>query len=336
MQAATWTEDGRLVIQDLPEPEPAAEETLLRVASTGICGSDLHFFRGEFKPPTGLIPGHEIAGVVEGGGGLAAGTAVAVNPLLGCRECGDCRAGNPQLCGERALIGMSAPGGLQQLLAVRSENVHPLPEGIDPALGSLAEPVAVCLRAVHLAAIPHGACVLVLGAGTIGLMSVLLLRHLCAEVAITARYPHQRDAALALGAAHAFEPGGFEVRQWAKTRKPDAVIETVGGQADTLKDAVMSVRPGGTVVALGVFTGPARLPAFRLVNEEIRLVGSIMYGHSGRETEFAQAVALLAKYQHDLPRFQTASYALAQANEAFEHAVDKSRNALKVSIRPNQ
>ncbi|MEX0782714.1 MAG: alcohol dehydrogenase catalytic domain-containing protein [Dehalococcoidia bacterium] len=335
MQAAAWTADARLALETRPDPEPAPGETLVRVLSTGICGSDLHFFRGEFPPPVGIAPGHEIAGIVEGGDGLPPGTHVAVNPLLGCLTCGDCRNGNVHLCSGRILTGIGAAGGLQQLLAIRRDNVHELPTGVDPALGSLAEPVAVCLRAVHLAQLPQGACSLVLGAGTIGLMSLLLLRDQCTEVAITARYPHQREAALALGAAHVFEPGGPEVRQWAKSRRPDAVFETVGGHADTLKDAIMSVRAGGTVVALGVFTGPAQVPAFRLVNDEIRLVGSIMYGHSGRQTEFGQAVDLLAKYSADLPRFQTATYPLAAANEAFEHALDKSRNSLKITIRPN-
>jgi threonine dehydrogenase-like Zn-dependent dehydrogenase len=71
------------------------------------------------------------------------------------------------------------------------------------------------------------------------------------------------------------------------------------------------------------------------VNEEVRLIGSIMYGHSGRQTEFAQAVDLLEKYRHDLPRFQTESYPLTEATAAFKHAVDKSRDSLKISIRPN-
>ncbi|MGH7752023.1 MAG: alcohol dehydrogenase catalytic domain-containing protein, partial [Gemmatimonadales bacterium] len=140
MQVATWTDEGRLTIERRPDPEPRPGETLLRVASTGICGSDLHFFRGEFRPALGMVPGHEIAAVVEGGDGLPAGAGVAVNPLLGCSTCGDCMNGNPQLCDRRALTGISAPGGLQQLLAIRSENVHALPAGLDPALGSLAEP----------------------------------------------------------------------------------------------------------------------------------------------------------------------------------------------------
>jgi threonine dehydrogenase-like Zn-dependent dehydrogenase len=336
MRAAAWTDQGRLAIESRPEPAPGPGETLLRVAATGICGSDLHFFRGEFQAPLGMVPGHEIAAVVEGGDGPRAGTHVAVNPLLGCTTCGDCRTGNPQLCDLRVLTGISAPGGFQQLLAIRSENVHRLPEGLDPALGSLAEPLAVCLRAVHLAEAPHGCRALVLGAGTIGLMSLMLLRDLCNEVAITARYEQQRASALALGATQVFEPGSMELRRWAKSRRPDFVFETVGGHADTLKQAIMSVRAGGAVIALGVFTGQTQIPAVRLVNDEIRLIGSIMYGRSARRTEFAQAVDLLAKYRDDLPRFQSAAYPLALANEAFEHAVDKSRNSLKVTIHPNE
>jgi threonine dehydrogenase-like Zn-dependent dehydrogenase len=167
-------------------------------------------------------------------------------------------------------------------------------------------------------------------------MCVLLARDVCSEVAVTARYPHQREAALAFGASHVFEPGSMELRRWTKSRRPDAVFETVGGHAETLREALLSVRAGGTVVALGVFTGDPAIPALRLVNDDIRLLGSIMYGHSGRTTEFAQAVELLPKYRDDLPRLQSASYPLASANAAFEHALDKSRNALKVSVLPNE
>jgi L-idonate 5-dehydrogenase len=336
MRAAAWTEDGRLALEDREEPRPQPGECVIRVLATGICGSDLHFFRREFQPRARIVPGHEIAGIVEAGEGLAPGTGVAVNPLVGCGSCGDCLNGNPQICGSRVLTGIATPGGMQELLAIPAANVHPLPAGVDPDLGSLAEPLAVALHAVHLAQSPQGARALVLGAGTIGLVATLLLRDVCSEVAVTARYPHQAEAATALGAAQVFEPGGPDVRAWAKSRRPDLVFETVGGHASTLKDAIMSVRAGGTVVALGVFTGATEIPAFRLVNDDIRLIGSIMYGHSARTTEFAQAVELLGKYRDELPRLQSAAYPLARANEAMEHAADKSRQAVKVRVLPNQ
>jgi threonine dehydrogenase-like Zn-dependent dehydrogenase len=260
---------------------------------------------------------------------------VAIEPVQGCLACNPCRGGNPHRCTSLRLLGISAPGGLCEQMAVPARHVFPLPEGVDPAIGSLAEPLAVAVRGVHLADLPLGSRAIVLGAGTIGLLSLMLLRRYCSEVAITARYPHQREAALALGATAVFEPGSKDLRAWAKAHQPDAVLETVGGHADTLTEGIFNVRAGGAVVALGVFTGRPAIPAFRLVNDEVRLIGSVMYGRSGNNAEFGVAVGLLADYKDDLRRFQSASFPLAQVTDAFEAAGDKTRNVLKVAVLPN-
>jgi threonine dehydrogenase-like Zn-dependent dehydrogenase len=335
MLVAAWTANRTLAIETRPDPAPGAGETLVRVDACGICGSDLHFFRGEFNPAPGMVPGHEIAGTVIGGGTLAPGTPVTVDPTIGCGACAACRSGQTPTCGRLGTIGISLHGGLQQQIAVPDANVYALPDGISPVLASLAEPLAVCVRGVNTANLPLGGGVLVLGAGTIGLLTLLLLRDTAKEVAITARYPHQRELALKWGASAVFEPGSADLRAWAKAHRPDAVIETVGGNANTLSEAVYSVRPGGVVVALGVFTGEATIPAFKLVNQEIRLVGSLMYGHTSGGSEFGAAVALLPRYRSELSQLQTAQFPLERANEAFETALDKTKGTLKATILPN-
>jgi threonine dehydrogenase-like Zn-dependent dehydrogenase len=335
MKAAAWTRDRNLAVEDRPEPLPESGETVVRVMACGICGSDLHFFRGEIPPRPGLVPGHEIAGVVEGGDGLPAATPVAVEPLIGCGECAYCRSGQPQLCGRSRGLGMWVNGGMQQLLAVPADYVYRLPEGVSPDAAAMTEPLAVCVRGVHLAATPHGARVLVLGAGTIGLLTAMLLREVASEVAITARYPHQREAALKLGASAVFEPGSPDLAAWSQVRRPEVVIETVGGHAGTLSEAIHSVAPGGTVVTLGVFTGDQAIPAYRLVSKEVRLLGSLMYARAGARSEFGMAVDLLPRYRQEIALLQTARFPLAQANEAFEAAADKHRGALKVTVLPN-
>ncbi|MBI2766455.1 MAG: alcohol dehydrogenase catalytic domain-containing protein [Chloroflexi bacterium] len=336
MNVAAWTEDHHLAIESRPEAEPAPGDTLVRIDAAGICGTDLHMYRGEFKPAVGAIPGHELGGVVERGGPLPAGTPVAIEPVVGCLECGPCRGGMPHRCTALKLMGISAPGGLQQRLAVRSANVYPLPAGMSPVLGSLVEPLAVAVRGVHLAELPFGSRAIVLGAGSIGLMSLLVLRKICTEVAITARYPHQRELALQLGAAAVFEPGSRDLRTWAKAHQPDAVLETVGGEADTLTEGIFNVRAGGVVVALGVFTGRPSIPAFRLVNDEVRLIGSVMYGRAGNDSEFGAAARMSADYRDELALFQTDLFPLKRANEAFDAANDKKRNTIKVAILPNE
>lgn len=332
MRAALWTAQGTLELGEKPDPSPGDGEVLVRPSVVGICGSDLHFFRGEFKPTPGTTPGHEIAGHVIAGGGLAPETAVAVEPTLPCGACASCLRGQAPTCSRLRLMGISAPGGMRELLVVPRANVHPLPPGVGADIGSMAEPLAVCVRALNRAESPLGSRVLVLGSGSIGLLSVLLAAETAIEVAATARYPHQAELAKAMGAARVFAPGSPEVLEWARANPVDVVIETVGGTAGTLAEAINAVRGGGTVVPLGVFTTDVMIPARKLVNQEVRVVGSVVYGHAGHQGEFGAAVGLLRCYAEKLVLLRSATYPLGRANEAFEHALDKRRNAVKVSV----
>lgn len=336
MRAALWTDDHQLTIADIPEPTAGQDETLLRVDACGICGTDLHFYRGELNSVPGSVPGHEMAGRVVESAAHSAGTLVAIEPVMGCGRCGGCRGGFPHHCTQMRLLGISAPGGLQELTTAPDANVYPVADGVDASIASLAEPLAVAVRGFHLAELKLGSKVLVIGAGTIGLLSVLLARRMATEVAVTARYPQQQEIAKAFGATNVFEPGSKEVRAWAKDARPDVVIETVGGQADTLADAIFSVRPGGVVVGLGVFGKRTPIPAFRLVNEEIQLRGAVMYGRSGEGSEFGAAVAMLPELQGQLRLLLGQAFRLEQANEAFAAALDKRSGLVKVTIAPGQ
>ncbi len=335
MKAAAWSDPHSLTIEERADPEPRPGEVLVAIHANGICGTDLHLYRGEFQAAKGITPGHEISGVVEAGEGFAAGTPVAIDPMLSCLQCADCRNAQSSICQRSKLMGISAHGGMQQRFAVPAANVYPLPEGIDPIVGALAEPAAVAVRGIQRAEIAMGARVLVLGSGTIGLMCTMLLRDRAGEVAATARYPHQREAALKVGASAVFESGSNDLKAWSRARRPDVIIETVGGTADTLLEAYKTVRGGGTILGLGVFTGLTQINGFRFVNEEIKLIGSVMYGRAGGASEFGVGAAALARYRDALPVFQTHRFALADAREAFETALDKTSGALKVTVLPN-
>jgi threonine dehydrogenase-like Zn-dependent dehydrogenase len=235
------------------------------------------------------------------------------------------------LCPGRRLLGAAAPGGLQELLTVPERHLFALPDGVEPALGALAEPLAVALRGVDLAALVPGMKVAVLGAGTIGLAALLLSRQAAAEVAVTARYGHQAELVRSFGGTAI--PADDNARRALSAFAPDVVIETVGGAGETLTEALEVVRPGGTVVALGVFTGRPEVPALKIVLREVTLVGSLMYGtHSGR-SEFGAAVALLPRLAPELERLQTHWFELEQAPSAFATAADKASGAVKVTLR---
>ncbi len=341
MRAAFCPAPGRMELRDVPTARAGSGEVVVRVRSCGICGSDLHWFHGGFPAPA-VCPGHEICGQIaslgEGVEGLRVGDRVVVEPLVVCRECSYCRTGNYQLCPRFQVLGLMRPGGFADCVAVPAYAVYPAPAGLDDALAALCEPTAVCVHGVRLAGIGIGDRVLVLGAGTIGLLSLLAARAAgAAEVAVTARHTTQADMARRLGATHVFSTtreGSAERDAFAAALPIDAVIETVGGAADTLNEAIGAVRPGGTVAVLGVFTAPPSLAALALVSKEVRLIGSLTYGRAGPRTDFEVALQLLERRRDEAAQLITHRFALDEIQRGFEAASDKAGGAIKVSIAP--
>lgn len=339
MRAAYCTQPGAFELREDASPTAGPGEAVVKVRSCGICGSDLHFFQGEFPPPR-VCPGHEISGeVVEvgAGGNVRPGDRVAIEPLVVCRECAYCRTGDYQLCVKFRLAGTTVAGGFAEYIRMPAYALFPLPAHLDFEIGALTEPLAVAVHAMRLANVRLGDRVVVLGAGTIGLLSVAAARGAgAAEVWITARHPQQRSAAEALGATRVFmgEDAAGVLADVARQQPVDAIIETVGGTADTINQALTLVRPGGWVAVLGVFTGRPALNALLLLVKEIRLVGSLTYGRPGPRADFDVALQLLAEQPERFRRLITHRFPLDQITRAFETAADKRSGAIKVAIQP--
>jgi threonine dehydrogenase-like Zn-dependent dehydrogenase len=177
--------------------------------------------------------------------------------------------------------------------------------------------------------------VLVLGAGTIGLLAALVAADGGASaVGITARYPQQRTAAEAMGATEVYDPDEMHAGSPAAQRGWDVVVETVGGSAPTLQQAVDVARPGGTIVLLGVHTGAQPLNTLRLFRFELTIAGSFCYDRNGPRDDYEDTIALLARYQDRVAPLVTHTYPLASVAEAFATALDKRSGAIKVTILP--
>jgi len=340
MRAAVVAGPQRFEIKEVERPEPAPGHVLVRVRNCGICGSDLHFYRGEFPTAPGMRLGHEISGDVaalgEGVTGLSSGQPVAIEPVEVCRECDFCRTGRYQLCPQRRFIGTQAPGAFAEYISVPSYIVHPLPEGVDFEVGALVEPLAVAVHGLRQVGLSIGERVAVLGSGTIGLMALVAARAMGAsDVFATARYPHQADAARALGAAGVVEAGEnatVELTGAFGGRLPDVVVETVGGHADTLNEAVLLAAPGGRVSVLGIFSGPVSLNATLTVLKEVTLAGGVVYGRPGARSDFEVALDIAASHVEDLRRLITHRVALADIEQGFATAADKSQRSIKVTV----
>ncbi len=342
-----------LKLVELPLPEEGGGFVRVRVRLSGVCGSDLALLYGKNSPrlsPFFSFPavlGHEILGEY-------GGTRVAVNPLLACAEkgldpCPACQRGEEGLCenlAEGALApGMlgyhkELPGGWGEYLLARPERLVEVPAAVPDARAVLAEPLAVVLRGVRRA-FPRGfpEAVLVIGAGTIGLLSVRLLRELgfSGRLDVVARHPRQAELARELGASAVFPSTeaaflAFGARRYRPLLGPPvwrggypAVIEAAGS-AKSLDEAAWGAREGGLVLLLGA-AGEVRHDFSPHWFSELTWVGSYTYS----KKDFADAVALLPALA-GLERLVGEAYPLAAYREALRAAL--RRRAPKVLFAP--
>lgn len=347
MRAAIWTPEADIEVVEEDAPTPGPGEVVLSMRSAGICGSDLHRYR---KPdadpaPTGR-PGHENGGVVAAVGpgvdGVREGDVVGVEPIVRCQECDRCRAGWYVQCRRApfALLGERHPGGMAEFMLAPAYTAYPAPPGVDAEIAALAEPVACSVNAIDLVDVRPGETVLVLGAGNIGLTGILALRAAGATVLITARYDHQAEAARRLGADEVIPADESGVARLAELRQQEAVdvvFESVGGAADTMADAMRTVRPRGRVVMLGVFMTPrVSINPFDLLLHEIHLTGAVVYGSPpGRRPHFAEALDVVAQFPDETRSLITHRFPIADAPRAFATAADKANKSVKVHINPS-
>jgi 2-desacetyl-2-hydroxyethyl bacteriochlorophyllide A dehydrogenase len=340
MRAAVVREPGQVAVEEVPVPEPAADEVLLRVSRCGICGSDLHWYHGGIPLPR-VCPGHEISAVVAETGaavrGVKPGDRVAVEGIRTCGACAYCRSSDYELCRNVGMIGMTVPGGFADYLLTTDRHLFAVPAGLDDEVAQLTEPLAVSVHALRLAGLESGQRVLVLGAGTIGLTAIAAARAGGAgEILATARRPQQRTAAAALGASRVFDASSSgDLYSYCFDHPVDVVVETVGDARQTLGDAVTCVRPGGTVAILGVFMQPPELNALFVMMKEVRLVGSLCYGRRGGRADFDIALDILARDGERMRGHMiTHRFPLDEIDAAFRAANDKSTGSIKVSVAP--
>jgi L-iditol 2-dehydrogenase len=314
---------GEAGLQEGPELAPGPGEVLLRVAACGICGSDLHAVGADagfewVEPPVTL--GHEFSGTVErvGDGVTRAGKGdrVVAIAIQGCGRCEVCRAGSTQLCPNREAVGLSRDGGMAEYALVSARHLVPVPDELDLTLAALAEPLAVAARAIHVrAGVERGQSVVVSGPGPIGAFCAMLARAAGADVLVTGlegdagwRLPAVervglRAANLSDAPLHEHLTNAFG------ERSPDLWIES-SGSVRALSSALDGVRPGGTVVVVGIYGDEMTFSPTSAVRREL----DVAFSYSCNHTDYETALAFLDTL--DL-RPLIREYALEDAAEAF-------------------
>jgi threonine dehydrogenase-like Zn-dependent dehydrogenase len=373
-----------LRLEEVPEPAlPADDWVLLRTRVCGICGSDSKqvFLEGSWdNPMTALISfpqvlGHEVvASVKEVGPGvraLARGDRVVLNPWLSCAPrglplCAWCERGELAQCrnftrgrlapGIHTGNSREASGGFASLLPAHESQCIPVPEGVDDEAAVLADPFSVSLHAVLQQPPPEAGVALVYGCGTLGLLSIAILRRLHPRVRLlaVARFPHQQRLAEAFGAERALphRPTRALVEELGRTlgvdvQEPERGLPMLNGGVDVVYDSVASaetlevgvraVRPRGRIVATGVST-PRRFEWTPLYFKEISLVGSNAFAieeHEGRRQHaMAWYLEWAAGKDVDVTRIVTHRYPLSAYRDAFLACHDQGQSgAVKVLFR---
>lgn len=265
----------------MPDPTPADDEVVLRVAACGICGSDLHITEDPkpFGIGSGFVLGHEFSGEVVGVGravtGLGRGDRVAVAPMRGCGHCPACLRNDPAWCPQMVLIG----GGYAEYATVAARQCRKLPDDLPTADGALAEPLSVALHCIVRSGMKPGARVAVIGAGPIGLLVAFWARRMgAASVIVADLSEHQKARALALGATDFVISGANAAVEIADRAggAPDYVFECVGKRG-LMDICVGIVRPQGTVVGVGLCVGGDSWDPFAALMKEINIVMSVFF-----------------------------------------------------------
>lgn len=330
-----------LRIDDFPDTAPAAGQVRVKIATGGICGSDLHYYHhggfGTVRIREPMALGHEIAGVVAaigpGVAGLTEGTRVAVNPSLPCGVCSYCREGSRNHCTDMRFMGSAmrnphVQGGFREYVTVDASQVFAIAPSLSLAEAAVAEPLSVCLHAAHQAGSLLGRRVLVTGCGPIGALSVLVARYGgAAEIVATDIAEPALAIAKQLGASRtvnvATDPNGLDAWRGDKGTF-DVLFEASGNQA-ALRGALDVMRPGGVIVQLGL-GGEMTLPLNTVVTKELQIRGTFRF-----DREFGLAVRLMGEGLLDVKPLISASLPFDRAVEAFELASDKSK-AMKVQL----
>jgi L-iditol 2-dehydrogenase len=328
----------RLVESPRPDPEPG--EIVVAVARVGICGSDLHAYHGRhpfIQLP--VVPGHEFAGTVVGGGAdvrdFALGQRITVEPSLVCGSCYNCLRGRYNICEHLQVIGCQTTGAMGEYLAVPASRALLLPDSVTWDQAVMVEPLAVAVHAARVARFQPGANVLILGAGTIGLMTLQAAKAFGAgQVMIADLIQDRLDLALRLGADHAVNPSATDLAPALEAafgpQRADAIIECVGVTA-TARDAVRVARKGTRIVLAGVFEEEVPINLGLVQDRELELVGTLMYVGE----DFPTALELVRDGRVEVEPLITHRFPLSQAAEAFATA-DNRRAALKVLIEVSQ
>ncbi|HVX47072.1 MAG TPA: NAD(P)-dependent alcohol dehydrogenase [Mycobacteriales bacterium] len=330
MRASVLSAPGRIEVEERAVPAPRPDEVLIKVASVGVCGSDVHYYRhgriGDFVVDAPLVLGHEASGrIVAVGADVPAeriGERVAIEPQMPCRKCRFCKTGRLNLCPQmRFYATPPIDGAFCEYVTIGADFAHPVPDAVSDDAAALLEPVSVGVWACRKAQVRPGSSVLIAGAGPIGAVTVLAARTAGAdEIVVSDPVESRRTRIASLGATRTVDPTAEKLPD----AHFDAFIDCSGAMPAVLS-GIPAVAGGGWIVLVGMGADEMELPISVLQARELNITGVFRYVDTWPA---ATAVAL----QNSLDSLVTARFGLDEVEAALN--ADNEPSSMKSIVEP--
>lgn len=336
MKAAVILKKDEIEVRELEKPQiTQPNQVLVHVKMTGICGSDVHIFKGE--NPFASYPrifGHEFTGEVEAVGAgvtkLRVGDHVVGEPIVYCGECYACRHGRHNVCEKLGVMGVHIEGGCREYLVLDENKAHRIDSSIPWNIAVLSEPVTIGFQATSRGDVQKGDVVLIMGSGTIGLCCLLAAKSKGAVCISTDIVEEKLEYAKKLGADHVInvsrEDMAQRVLELTGGMGPNVVLDCVCAKW-SMEQAVELVSPAGRVVELGFGPIKSEIPHVTLMRKEVNLVGTRLQAN-----KFPSAIRLVEEKAELLADFVTQRYPVEKVEEAFRFAIEHPAEVRKIVV----
>ena len=342
MKALVLTEPSKLVLQEVPVPEYAEDEVLVRIKAVAICGSDVHGYDGSSgrrRPP--IIMGHEAAGVIEKVGSRVknykVGDRVTFDSTIYCGECDYCRQGLINLCSNRTILGVSCAdyrrhGCMAEYCNIPARVLYKLPDDVSFEKASLVEPLSIGFHAVSITPVMVGDTALVIGAGTIGQMVIKTLKHSnAARIIVSDLDETKLQAAYESGATHCFGKGADIVKEVMTLTGgvgADVSIEAVG-VPPTIAGAIAATKKNGNLTLIGNVTPQVPIPLQDVIGKQLTIRGS-----AASCGEYPRCLSAIADGRVNLDNIISRVAPLEEGQEWFDRLHAAEPGLLKVVLIP--
>lgn len=336
MKGAFYQGNKRVSVGESKQQPPGPGQVKLKVAYSGICGTDYHIYLGHMDHRTKIpqVIGHEMSGTVaeigEGVEGFKLGEKVVVRPLEPCRKCPACQSGHYNVCHNINVLGVDTPGAFQGTWTVPAHLLHHLPDTIDMIQAAMVEPAAVAAHDVRVGQVTDKDYVVVLGAGPIGILVALESKLKGAQVLVSEINKFRVNLARELG-MEAVNPLEIDLPKYVAeqtgTAGADIVFE-VTGVATGAEMMTKLVRTRGRIIIVGIFAEPVKVNLGQILWRELRVSGSRLY----EPEDFETAISLVAAKALPLDRLISDIRPLEQVQATFEE-IERGANFVKVLLK---